>query len=69
MEKWLVQSTCTEAYQKLKAVESILETLQESGGEMVEDALENVRQAGSISIYLRKDEKRLDSSDSQQHIG
>lgn len=55
VEKWLIKLTWTEAYQKLQAVESILETLQENGIDSVEAALESVRLAGSISAYLCKD--------------
>lgn len=63
VEKWLVKVTYTEAYQKLKTVESILETLQENGIVTLEDALESVRLGSSISSYLCKDgiyaQKRL----------
>lgn len=55
VKKWLIKSTCTEAWQKLKTVESILETLQENGIDTVEAALESVRLASSISAYLCKD--------------
>lgn len=55
VKKWLIKSTCTEACQKLKTVESILETLQENGIDTVEAALESVRLAGSISMYTCKD--------------
>ena len=55
VKKWLIKSTCTEARQKLKTVESVLETLLENGIDTVEAALESVRLAGSISAYLCKD--------------
>lgn len=55
VKKWLIESTFTEAYQKLKVVESILKTLQENGIDTVEAALESVRMANSISAYLCKD--------------
>lgn len=55
VKKCLMKLTFTEAYQKLKTVESILETLQENGIDTVEAALESVRLAGSISAYLCKD--------------
>lgn len=55
VKKWLISLTCTEACQKLKVVESVLETLQENGIDTVEAALESVRLAGSISMYTCKD--------------
>lgn len=84
VKKWLIKSTHTEAYQKLKTVESILETLQENGIGTVEAALESVRLASSVSMYLCKDGiyaqerafkmwlaecERSDGSDNKQHIG
>lgn len=54
VERHFIDSTFSKAFQELKAIETILETIEKCGVSTLDGVLQSVRIAGSVAAYRCK---------------